>query len=333
MPDEVGRGPRTPLGHLARLDQALASADDVDDVTRSVLGDLLSLPGVRRVGLALSEGGGRRLRFTASDRESSGRLDWCHIDAYDDVPLTAVVRSGAPILAALDDLDTRYAGMVAKQREQAVEALAAVPLPGTGSPIGGLVLFFDAPQPLDEMQWRLLDAVARAASEALQRLREAQGREPSPIAEPALAEGGRSARCALEGDPRAAGEARRFLRRELADWDVAEDPAETALLCLSELVTNAVVHAGAPSELVVTLEGEVLTIVVRDRGGSGATDPDDPADPAEPVADPDPLRVHGRGLMLVDALVDRWGSERDVSGMTVWFVLELEADPAAQQTG
>ncbi|MEJ7833368.1 MAG: ATP-binding protein [Nocardioides sp.] len=330
MPHQLRPGPRTPLGHLARLDRALASADDVDDVTRSVLGDLLCLPGVRRVGLALSEGGGRRLRFTASDRATNERLDWCHIDAYDDVPLTAVVRTGAPILAALDDLDACYAGLVATQRGESTVGLAAMPLPGTGSPIGGLVLFFDAPQPFDDVQWRLLEAVARAVSEALQRLREAQGREPSPVAEPALPEGARAARCTLAGDPRAAGEARRFLRRELADWQVAEDPADTALLCLSELVTNAVVHAGAPSELVVTLEGEVLTIVVRDRGGSGLADG---ADLAQPVADPDPLRVHGRGLMLVDAMVDRWGSERDVSGTTVWFVLELEENPAAQQTG
>ena len=37
------------------------------------------------------------------------------------------------------------------------------------------------------------------------------------------------------------------------------------------------------------------------------------------------MRVSGRGLMLVEALADRWGSEVDASGTTAWFVLELDA--------
>ena len=36
------------------------------------------------------------------------------------------------------------------------------------------------------------------------------------------------------------------------------------------------------------------------------------------------MRVHGRGLQLVEALSDRWGSERDAAGTTVWFALELD---------
>ena len=57
---------------------------------------------------------------------------------------------------------------------------------------------------------------------------------------------------------------------------------------------------------------------MRDRGGHA---PD-----AAPDDDPDPLRVHGRGLQLVEALADRWGSERDAVGTTVWFSLELDAE-------
>ena len=45
--------------------------------------------------------------------------------------------------------------------------------------------------------------------------------------------------------------------------------------------------------------------------------------------DDDPLRVFGRGLVLVDALADSWGSEADVTGTTSWFVLELEERRAA----
>jgi hypothetical protein len=48
------------------------------------------------------------------------------------------------------------------------------------------------------------------------------------------------------------------------------------------------------------------------------------ADPgAELVDDEDPLRVFGRGLQLVGALADRWGSEHDDDGTTSWFSLEV----------
>ena len=45
------------------------------------------------------------------------------------------------------------------------------------------------------------------------------------------------------------------------------------------------------------------------------------------------MRVHGRGLQLVEALADRWGSERDAAGTTVWFVIEASSDASEEQTG
>src|SRR5919112_865186 len=90
------------LSDVRGLSYAGGVAGDVDTVASAALRELTGIPGVRRAGIALSEGGGRRLRFRSSD----GRR-WCHIDAYDDVPLTAVVRTGGPLLGALDDLRTR----------------------------------------------------------------------------------------------------------------------------------------------------------------------------------------------------------------------------------
>ncbi len=43
--------------------------------------------------------------------------------------------------------------------------------------------------------------------------------------------------------------------------------------------------------------------------------------------------MHGRGLLLVEALADRWGSERDAVGTTVWFSLDLDPADLAERAG
>ena len=311
--------PQAPLGHLSRLGFALLGASGIDEIATSLLTDLSALPGVSRVGFALSEGGGRRLRFTSSDRGFHDGVEWCHIDAYDDVPLTLVVRTGESVMGARESLDPRFDDFVDRQPD-AVRAFAAVPLPGIGSPIGGLVVFLEEEWSFDQEQRGLLEATARRAADAVRRVR-VGGHLHDDAQE--LDDGGdtRSARIMLDDDPRAAGVARRFLRDFLAGAEVSEELSAIAELCLSELVTNAIVHAGSRCELRATLDS-TLTVSVRDRGG--------PGDDAAPDADPDPLRVHGRGLKLVEALSDRWGSEHDVVGTSVWFSLALEP---ASETG
>jgi anti-sigma regulatory factor (Ser/Thr protein kinase) len=110
-------------------------------------------------------------------------------------------------------------------------------------------------------------------------------------------------------------EARRFLRRTLREWDVdaLEWPATQAL---SELVTNAVLHAGTRVIVVLELVGDgLLRLEVHDgsvriphqrRYGTQATT--------------------GRGIALVDGLSDRWGVEPSAHGKSVWCELS-EADP------
>ena len=88
---------------------------------------------------------------------------------------------------------------------------------------------------------------------------------------------------------------------------------ECAQLGVSELVTNALIHARTACAIRAVLDGSALTVTVRDGGSPGA---------ASTVPLDDPLRVHGRGLQLVDSLVTRWRSQRDSVGTTVWFVLE-----------
>lgn len=285
---------------------------DTDAWARDALAFLSDLPGVLRVGLALTEGGGRRQRFTASDR-TGGHVDWCHVDAYDDVPLNTAVHTGRPVVAALDDLDERYAGFVDRQRGTGTVALAAVPIAASGQTLGGFVLFYAQPQAFDGRQRSRLAVVGTELGHRLRRAQRADGRSAITFADEPVPAGARAAVHEVAPDLAAVGAAREFLGRTLAAWSVDDQTTDTAVLCLSELVTNAVIHTHGGAEVRVVLEEGVLTTTVRDRGAgeAGAAAPDE-----------DPLRVHGRGLQVVGALATRWGSELDRTGTSVWFVLE-----------
>jgi anti-sigma regulatory factor (Ser/Thr protein kinase) len=84
------------------------------------------------------------------------------------------------------------------------------------------------------------------------------------------------------------------------------------------------VHAGTTSVVTVALVDDRLTVRVRDRGrGSGPV----------LLPDDDPTKVFGRGLLLVDALSDHWGTERDDQGSTSWFALAVRDERSGQRTG
>jgi anti-sigma regulatory factor (Ser/Thr protein kinase) len=114
----------------------------------------------------------------------------------------------------------------------------------------------------------------------------------------------------MEGISSSVASARAFVEATLAAWDL-EDLVDTATLLTSELATNAILHARTPFRLSILLDGD-LTIEVAD--GS----PDQPAaDQADPGAE------RGRGLQVLNALADRWGTRPEAEGKTVWFSLDL----------
>jgi anti-sigma regulatory factor (Ser/Thr protein kinase) len=120
---------------------------------------------------------------------------------------------------------------------------------------------------------------------------------------------------ALARDPDSAAEARRALG-EVSDH-LSQRRLEDAQLLVSELVTNAIRHAGLEHDdvirLVVMSGDRALRIEVCDPGsGFEVTEPT-----------PDPARPSGWGLYLVRELSDRWGVERDAE-TRVWFELDRE---------
>ncbi len=107
--------------------------------------------------------------------------------------------------------------------------------------------------------------------------------------------------------------ARRFLagllgRRPYGDRIAAED----AQLVVSELATNAVIHAGTPFSVAVRCDGSAVRISVHDWS------------PLQPVMrDRNPRATSGRGLRLIAMVSQSWGVEYTADGKTVWAELPL----------
>jgi serine/threonine-protein kinase RsbW len=111
--------------------------------------------------------------------------------------------------------------------------------------------------------------------------------------------------------------ARRFARRTLAEWGITAR-ADDVLLCVSELATNALLHGVPPGrcfQVVLLLDPrDRLRVEVHDSGDGDVRVPD---------AGPGPRDEGGRGLLLVEALADKWGvGERD-PGKIVWCEFAL----------
>lgn len=125
----------------------------------------------------------------------------------------------------------------------------------------------------------------------------------------------------LPGSPLAPGSARALVRAAFAEWcdrgltdpEESARQADDAMAVVSELVTNAVVHAGTELEVDWRLEeGGAFMVEVRDQHPARA--PRDPAGGEAPYDAPD----HGRGLRLVATLAESWGVTYRTGTKTVW---------------
>jgi hypothetical protein len=132
----------------------------------------------------------------------------------------------------------------------------------------------------------------------------------------AEADGGQAAVAQVElpPDPTSPSQARRFVAEALRGIPVDASLAE---LLVSELVTNAVLHARTVLEVTVSTSRAGARVGVHDGSSQRPR-----------VRHYDRRAATGRGLHLLDSLASRWGVDVDDHGKTVWFEVAA-ADGAA----
>jgi hypothetical protein len=104
--------------------------------------------------------------------------------------------------------------------------------------------------------------------------------------------------------------ARAFLRSALETWRL-DGFGEITELLASELVSNVVVHVGAPMTIRISRGAESIRV-----------DVDDLSNDLPELRHPSIDEEHGRGVLFVSELANDWGAERTARGKTVWFELD-----------
>ncbi|MGV9990638.1 SpoIIE family protein phosphatase [Streptomyces sp. NPDC003374] len=132
-----------------------------------------------------------------------------------------------------------------------------------------------------------------------------------------------TARAAASFEPlgRSVATARSFVRDTLQGWGFG-DIVDDAVVLTSELVTNAVVHAGTAADVLCLRSDDGVRIEVSDRYPEREV----PVQSAA-VTMGSPDREGGRGLQLCAALAGRWGVEYTPTHKNVWFQLDLPERP------
>jgi signal transduction histidine kinase len=117
-----------------------------------------------------------------------------------------------------------------------------------------------------------------------------------------------------QADPEGLVEARAVLRQTLSAW-AASGPISDIELVADELITNSLVHTDSGATLTVELLGDARPRVRLEIQDSSSEWPRRRA--------PGETATSGRGLLLVDALAERWGVQPLGSGKSVWCEFPL----------
>ena len=117
----------------------------------------------------------------------------------------------------------------------------------------------------------------------------------------------------LPPEPRSATRARQLTREQLATA-CPEEAVEVAALLVTELVSNAILHAR--TDIVLIVDVGPGRVVLRVRDGS---------DIAPVARGYGPEAATGRGIALVEQLASEWGVDRSDHGKEVWCRIDFEA--------
>ncbi len=126
----------------------------------------------------------------------------------------------------------------------------------------------------------------------------------------------RSATMLVAAEPTGPSRVRQWMSARLREWSVPDPVIGAAILCTSELTTNALLHAGTPAQVHIDLNAERLLVSVADTGTRGSVI----------RAHADTMSSRGRGLGLIEELSDSWGTDPTVRGTTVWFEILIAND-------
>ncbi|EST26463.1 hypothetical protein N566_23870 [Streptomycetaceae bacterium MP113-05] len=116
-----------------------------------------------------------------------------------------------------------------------------------------------------------------------------------------------------QAEPARIADARHQLSGLLHDWKDC-DQADGAVLMLSEMLTNVLVHTDGDAMTVAEISGDRGTRMLR-------VDVTDSSDELPHRRSPGELASSGRGLLLMDTLADAWGVEPRGDGKRIWFEL------------
>jgi len=133
---------------------------------------------------------------------------------------------------------------------------------------------------------------------------------------------------ALTPGPRGVSDARRWAIQVLTEIGRPE-LVESACISVSEVITNALLHAVQPVSVRLRGTREHPRVEVRDGSREPPALPDLDGDPTDDI-----LLTFGRGLSIVARVSSAWGAEIEDDGKIVWFVphVELTDGPGVQGT-
>ncbi|MDQ0795335.1 SpoIIE family protein phosphatase [Streptomyces sp. B1I3] len=132
--------------------------------------------------------------------------------------------------------------------------------------------------------------------------------------------GRRSAMTIAQAEPERIAAARQQLRELLHDWSDGEQ-VDSAVLMVSEMATNVLVHTDGDALLVAEVSGERGERRLR-------VEVADSSDELPHKRRPGEMASSGRGLMLMEMLADAWGVDPQGEGKCIWFELYESAEPA-----